>query len=152
MSEVYFYHLTETPLEAALPLLLEKSLERGWKVAVQGPSAERLDFLDGHLWTYRQDSFLPHGRSGGAHDAAQPVLLTQEADHANDPEILMLIDGAETQPADLAGFERVCVLFDGNDETAVGRTRSYWTTLKGADVALRYWYQEAGRWRERALS
>ncbi|MGG2476032.1 DNA polymerase III subunit chi, partial [Rhizobium sp. BR5] len=60
MTEILFYHLTESKLEDALPPLLEKSLERGWKVAIQTVDEERRDFLDTHLWTFRDDSFLPH--------------------------------------------------------------------------------------------
>lgn len=59
--EILFYHLERQSLESALPLLVEKSLERGWRVVVRAGSAERLDAIDTALWTYREDSFLPHG-------------------------------------------------------------------------------------------
>src|SRR6185437_734858 len=59
MTEVLFYHLQDMTLENVLPPLLEKSLERGWRVVVQSSSEERADALDAHLWTYRDDSFLP---------------------------------------------------------------------------------------------
>ena len=60
MTEVLFYHLQNISIENVLPPLLEKSLERGWRVVVQAASEERADALDAHLWTYREDSFLPH--------------------------------------------------------------------------------------------
>src|SRR6201747_371638 len=60
MTEVLFYHLQNHSLEYVLPPLLEKSLERGWRVVVQSTSEERADALDAHLWTYRQDSFMTH--------------------------------------------------------------------------------------------
>ena len=60
MTEVLFYHLQNMSLESVLPPLLEKSLERGWRVVVQSTSPERTDALDAHLWTYSDDSFLPH--------------------------------------------------------------------------------------------
>ena len=61
MTELLFYHLQGQKLEGVLTPLLEKSLERGWRVVVQGASEERIDALDAHLWTYRDDGFLPHG-------------------------------------------------------------------------------------------
>lgn len=149
MSEVFFYHLTETPLEAALPTLLEKSLERGWRVAVQGPHADRLAFLDRHLWSYGEQSFLPHGQAGGDYDARQPVLLTQSAEFPNEPQILMLIDGATAPSEQLDRFDRVCVLFDGNDEVATSEARSYWTQLKDAGADRKYWFQQGGRWTQK---
>ena len=75
MTEVLFYHLQNMSLENVLPPLLEKSLERGWRVVVQSTSQERADALDAHLWTYRDDLFLPHAtwrveRCAGSADRA----------------------------------------------------------------------------------
>ncbi len=149
MSEVYFYHLTETALEAAIPTLLEKSLERGWRVAVQGTHTDRLAFLDRHLWAYGQETFLPHAQAGGDHDARQPILLTDTESYPNKPQILMLIDGAIVDAENLDQFERVCVLFDGNDDAATGQARSYWTALKDAGAERKYWFQQGGRWTQK---
>jgi DNA polymerase III subunit chi len=83
MTEVLFYHLQSMSLESVLPPLLEKSLERGWRVVVQSTSQERADALDAHLWTYRDDSFLPHAtwRAGDAQD--QPIVLAVEEGNPN---------------------------------------------------------------------
>ena len=61
MTEVLFYHLQQQPIERVLSQLLQRSYERGWRVVVQAASEERIDALDAHLWTYRDDTFLPHG-------------------------------------------------------------------------------------------
>ena len=83
MTEVLFYHLQNMSLESVLPPLLEKSLERGWRVVVQSTSQERTEALDAHLWTYRDDSFLPHAtwRAGDAQD--QPIVLAVEEGNPN---------------------------------------------------------------------
>ena len=108
MGAAYFYHLTRRPVEDTLAMLLEKSLAAGWRVAVRGADAARLDWLDEKLWLMGDESFLPHGRAGGAHDALQPVLLT-EGSAANDAACLMSIDGADVTPAEVTAMERVCV-------------------------------------------
>ncbi|MEO1918979.1 MAG: DNA polymerase III subunit chi, partial [Paracoccaceae bacterium] len=89
MAEVLFYHLTQTPLERTLPELLEKSLQRGWRVLVKGGDADRLAFLDGVLWTYRDDSFLPHGVAGEGAEH-QPIYLTVDDDEPNNADVLFL--------------------------------------------------------------
>src|SRR5882672_3789443 len=83
MTEVLFYHLQNMSIESVLPSLLEKSLERGWRVVVQSTSPERTDALDAHLWTYSDDSFLPHAtwRAGDAQD--QPIILSVEEGNPN---------------------------------------------------------------------
>lgn len=150
MTEVLFYHLTETPLESALPGLLLRSLERGWKVCIQGTDRDGLDRLDRHLWTYDDRAFLPHGMDGGPHDDRQPILLSTEFNPDRQADILMLVDGAEL-PADRMGsLTRVCVFFDGNNPDQLDQTRAYWTRIKAAGLDAKYWAQDAGKWVQKA--
>ncbi|TQV69553.1 DNA polymerase III subunit chi [Aliiroseovarius halocynthiae] len=149
-GEVFFYHLTRSPLEAALPMLLERSLQAGWRVCVRGPNAARLNWLDERLWLFPEDSFLPHGQAGGPQDALQPILLTNATDNPNDAEALMVIDGAEISAEDMRGHTRVFVVFDGNDPDAVAHARTQWMAAKTAGVTAKYWSQESGRWEMKA--
>jgi DNA polymerase-3 subunit chi len=149
MAELWFYHLERTDLERALPPLLEKCLQRGWRALVRGGSEERLDALDAVLWTYRDESFLPHARDGGANAERQPVLLTTNGGNPNGAQALFLLDGAE--PGDLAGFERACLMFDGRDEAALVSARSRWKQAKEAGLTASYWRESAaGKWEKQA--
>ncbi|MCH2077361.1 MAG: DNA polymerase III subunit chi [Rhodobacteraceae bacterium] len=132
-------------------MLLEKSLEAGWRVAVHGTDIERLKMLDEKLWLGPEDGFLPHGLAGGDHDAQQPVLLTT-GEATNDPQCVMSIDGAEISPDMAQAKERTFILFDGLDGDAVQRARVQWKAMTGAGVAAQYWAQEAGRWVMKAES
>lgn len=149
MGAVYFYHLTRQPLEATLPMLLSKSRQAGWKVAVRGQDAGRMDWLDQKLWQGPEDGFLPHGLAGGPHDALQPVLLTT-GPATNDPQCLMAVDGAEISAEEVNSMERTCVIFDGTDEEAVQRARVQWKTLTDAGCSAQYWSEESGRWEKKA--
>jgi DNA polymerase-3 subunit chi len=150
MTEVLFYHLQGQTLEGVLPNLLERSLERGWRVVVQAASEERVEALDAHLWTFRDDSFLPHGTAREADPAAQPVLLTVNADNPNAANVRFLVEGAE-MPADAASYQRLVLMFDGNDEDAVAAARRRWSDAKAAGFEVTYWQpDEGGRWVRRA--
>jgi DNA polymerase-3 subunit chi len=147
--EVWFYHLERTALDQALPELLDKTLARGWRALVRTGAAERLEHLDGWLWSYREDSFLPHGLAGEPMAARQPVLLTTGEDNPNAANALFLIDGAE--PGTLTGFERCILLFDGRDPEAVAQARGRWRGFKTAGHAVSYWKQGAERgWEKQA--
>lgn len=149
MTEILFYHLTESKLEDALPALLEKSVERGWKVVVQTIGEARRDFLDAHLWTFRDDSFLAHGTDAAPMADAQPVLLTVGGDNDNDANVRFMVDGAE--PPDVAGYERVVFMFDGYDTPQLENARAQWKRLKAEGHKLTYWQQsEEGRWVKKA--
>lgn len=150
MGAAYFYHLTRKPLEVTLPLLLGKARAAGWRVAVRGTQAERLRWLDEKLWLGPEEEFLPHGLAGGAHDARQPILLTTSGEAANTPHCVMSIDGADVVPDEVGGLERVCVLFDGNDDAALTHARTQWKSLTGAGCAAQYWSEASGRWEKKA--
>lgn len=146
MPEVLFYHLENRALEAVLPGLLERCVERGWRVAVQGGSDERLEALDAHLWTYRDDGFLPHGMKGDRDAAEQPVLLTSDDERPNGARVRFLIDGVAL-PADAADYDRLVLLFDGADADALAAARTQWQAAKASGYDVTYWQQNAqGRW------
>jgi DNA polymerase-3 subunit chi len=149
MTEVRFYHLQRTPLEAALPPMLEKTLERGQRAVVMAGSEERVEHLAGHLWTYDERSFLPHGSARDGHAERQPTWLTAQDENPNAAQVLFLTDGAaSTRVEDYT----LCVeLFDGNDAAAVTAARERWSRYKTAGHQLTYWQQTpAGRWEQKA--
>ena len=149
MTEVLFYHLERQPLERVLPSLLERCVERGWRTVVQTGSVERRDALDAHLWTYADDSFLPHGTAQDGPAELQPVYLTAGPENPNGATVRFLVDRAE--PPDFSGYERIVYLFDGGDEEALAEARRRWKEAKAAGHAVTYWKQNAaGRWEKAA--
>jgi DNA polymerase III subunit chi len=148
-TEVYFYHLESRTLEQVLPTLLERSLERGWRAAVQAASQERVESLNTLLWTYREDSFLPHGAASDGTPHAQPIYLTDDEDNPNEAAVRFLVDGASL--ADASPYARVVYVFDGHDENAVAQAREAWAAAKEKGYAVSYWQQdEEGRWQKKA--
>jgi DNA polymerase-3 subunit chi len=151
MGAAYFYHLTRHSLEETLPMLLDKAMGAGWRVAVRGVDPGRMEWLDQKLWLGPEEGFLPHGLAGGKHDAHQPVLLTT-GQAGNDPACLMTVDGANVTPDEVSALERVCILFDGHDMEAVQHARGQWKALTDPKCAAQYWSEESGRWEKKAES
>ncbi len=150
MTEILFYHLQRLKLENVLPTLLEKSVERGWRVVVQASSEERIEALDAHLWTWRDDAFLPHGTWREGEAAEQPILLTVHDDNPNRATVRFLIDGAAL-PADAGAYQRIVLVFDGDDPDAVETARTRWGEAKAAGHEVTYWQpDEQGRWQRKA--
>ena len=150
MGAVYFYHQTRRPLEAVLPMLLDRAMQAGWRIAVRGTDARRVAWLDDKLWLGPEEHFLPHGLAGGPHDALQPVLLTAERQDLGDRACLMSVDGAEVTAAEAEALERACILFDGRDEAALQVARGQWKQLTAAGCKAQYWSEESGRWEKKA--
>jgi DNA polymerase III subunit chi len=149
VTEVLFYHLERQPLDRVLPSLLEKTLERGWKAVVRSGSEQRLEALDLVLWTYREESFLPHGTKKDGHADLQPIYLTTGEEVPNDAGVLFLVDGADTSKFD--GFVRIVHMLDGQDNEALALARQQWKAAKAAGCSVTYWQQNRqGRWEKKA--
>jgi DNA polymerase-3 subunit chi len=147
MAEVLFYHLETQPLERVLPALLEKTLERGWRAVVETSSRQRAEALDALLWTYRDDSFLPHGIAGDAADPQQPVLIAMGEENPNAANVRFFVDRAVPQSG--VGYQRIVYMFSGHDPDAVSEAREAWKALREGNE-LTYWQQdESGRWVKR---
>jgi DNA polymerase-3 subunit chi len=154
MTDIRFYHLERSTLESALPAMLERVLERGQRALVVVGSKERLEALSARLWTYRPDSFLPHGGADDGHAQDQPVLLAvggagdPARANANRAQVVFLADGARL--GDPAGFAQCVELFDGADENAVAAARQRWRDYKAQGHTLTYWRQTAEGWKQEA--
>lgn len=148
MTDILFYHLENQPLERVLPVLLEKTLERGWNAVVECSGTERCEALDAALWTYRDDAFLPHGVAGSPGAERQPVLLTADDSNPNRATVRFFVDRA--RPVADPAYERIVYLFDGHDEEAIAAAREDWKKLRDKfDVT--YWKQGPdGRWQKSA--
>jgi DNA polymerase-3 subunit chi len=149
MTEVLFYHLERQPLERVLPALVERTLERGWRAVVQAGSDERVEALDTLLWTYAEESFLPHGTRKDGNPALQPVYLTADDINPNGATVRFLVDGAGIGAMD--GYERIVYLFNGRDAAAVAEARTQWKAVTATGCAATYWQQSPeGRWEKKA--
>ena len=150
MTVILFYHLENRPLEQVLPLLLDKTLQRGWRAVVQGATPERIAALSTTLWTWRDDSFLAHGSPASDTDGSdQPIWLCTDDKNPNKAQVKFCIEGVGLPTPD--EFDRIVYMFDGNDPQAVETARKHWKSIKDSDHDLTYWRQnEQGRWEKKA--
>ena len=147
MAEIGFYHLLSTPLERALPRLLERARAQGYRIVVRAASSERIEHLNALLWTYDEARFLAHGSTRDGNPASQPIWLSDGQDNPNDATMLVLLDGVEAE--DLASFARCADFFDGNDDAAVASARERWRRAAASGHTLTYWQQTAAGWEKK---
>ena len=151
MAEIWFYHLERKTLDDVLPSLLELTLKRGWRAVVQSGSGERLEAIDNLLWTYLDESFLPHGTRRDGHEPLQPIYLTEDGQNPNGANVRFFVEGADMMlaEADVGSYERLIYIFDGRDDEAVERARETWYWARGSCQAATYWRQtETGGWQK----
>ena len=149
MGTAMFYHLTRSTAEDTVTSLLGRAVGMGWRIMIRGTDSARLDRLDAQLWVKPENSFLPHGRAGGLHDFAQPVLLGN-GPITNSATAMMLLDNAEVTFDEAQSLTRVWLIFDGEDQTALSAARAQWKALTDAGIAAQYWSEETGKWQMKA--
>jgi DNA polymerase-3 subunit chi len=145
MAELWFYHLEKAGVGDVLPGLLQKVLERGSRALIVVPDENAAASLDAALWTFREESFLPHGRDMAPHAPRQPVLISTETRNVNGADMLFCLGGAD--PGNPDGWNRVILMFEDSDETAKQGARSLWSAMKKSGNDVSYWKQtDQGRW------
>ena len=150
MTDILFYHLERQPLEKVIPSLLEKTLERGWRAVIRAKTPEKVQLLDEALWTYAEESFLPHAVATEPHVVVEPIVITASMEEPNRPDILFLVEGAEF-PESVSNYQRVVLLFDGNDDAALTEARKAWKEVRSRGLDSTYWQQnDNGRWEKKA--
>jgi DNA polymerase-3 subunit chi len=151
MTETLFYHLERRSLDEVLPGLIEKTLERGWRAVIRADSSERADAVDTLLWTYNEQTFLPHAQSGDGNPKRQPVLITVEDENPNDANVLFCIGGAVPQWGAVGDLTRVILMFDGRDEDALASARTAWKDARTAGHDVTYWKESpSGRFEKQS--
>lgn len=161
LAEVLFYHLEHKPLDEVLPSLVEKTLARGWRAVIQAVDLERVEAIDQLLWTFKDDSFIPHGSAKAGDIEHQPVFLTVGCDNPTAapnaaPEtanVRFMIDGSVLEPLDaqLKTYARVVYIFDGRNQHELATARVAWKAVKATGAVATYWQQsDSGGWQKKA--
>ncbi|MBB36885.1 MAG: DNA polymerase III subunit chi [Hirschia sp.] len=145
-GEWWFYHLERGAIEAALGPLLDKCLQRNWRVLLVADT-QRLRDLDSALWTWKDDSFTPHGLDNDQPER-QPILISANPDPKNNPHVLVLLDGSEPGQG---SYERIMVVFDGADTPVRNKARQQFKAARDAGAGVRYFQQTvSGGWEQKA--
>lgn len=149
MTDIRFYHLTRQSLDQALPAILTKAFSGGRRVVVKCADEQMVRHMNDHLWTYRPDSFLPHGAKKDGHAENQPIWLTTTEENPNSADVLILTGGAVSDQ--IGNYAMCCEMLEGHDGSAVQDARARWKTYRDGGHDITYWQQtDAGGWEKKA--
>lgn len=151
MSRIDFYHLQKQTLEDVLPKLLEKAYATGSRIKIKIGNEARVEFINSLLWTYNDESFIPHGSKKDGFAKEQPIWLSSDDDNSNNAEMMFLVDGAHLDIENQTNFTRIFNIFDGNDEQSLQQARQLWKDVSAAGWERNYFQQDdSGRWNKKA--
>lgn len=125
MTRIDFYLLQEQAQGNRFTLacrLVEKAYRQQHRIFIYTASQEESQHMDRLLWTYRQDSFIPHGLLHKVDTALTPVLIGHEDDAGNEHDVLVNL--SNKVPAFFSRFERLAEPLDQTPElVTAGRER-----------------------------
>jgi len=149
MTEIRFYHLQQKNIEQALPEILEKALEHDYKIVIKVSDKEEVENIDKFIWTYKKDSFIPHGYKKNGTEKEQPIWITTKDENPNSANMLVLVNS--TSSTEIDNFDLCCKIFDGNQSEIVETSRLQWKEYKEKNYNLSYFQQDvSGRWSKKA--
>lgn len=125
MTHIKFYSLQPNSHGNYLQLacrLVERICADHLRILVYCPDSEQAQLFDRLLWTFHQDSFLPHGLVGSVDPQWTPVLISSDGQPETEQQVLLNL--SLEIPVFFERFERVCELIDHSPERiATGRER-----------------------------
>lgn len=149
MADIVFYHLTSTSLDQALPKLLEKALQGNFRVLVRVATPTEAERVNGLLWSYNPESFLPHGTAKDGHSDQQPIYITAEEENPNKASLLLTACGLQLESVSM--YARVLDIFDGGNEQQVMQARGRWEYYSANNHSMSYIKQNAsGGWEKQS--
>jgi len=149
MPDIRFYHLLTRTIDQTLPDILQKGLSAGHRIVVRVKNDAEAERLAAHLWTYKAESFLPHGTKKDGHAEHQPIWITPGDDIPNNANMIVILNGSLVG-TDNESLTLCCDLFDGNDAEAVQSARTRWKHYKDQNMSLAYWQQTDKGWDQKA--
>ena len=148
MSEVYFYHLTHTRLEVALPKILERALSAEWSVELRIGMERDEETISDAIWKGPDESFLPNCLEDSDKLQDHPIVLSKSS-LSEVRDCLVVIDQVNLKENEVKKFKRVCLLFDSKNEVELTNARKTWKSLSNAGVNTVYWAEDQGTWKRK---
>tara|TARA_Y100001936_G_C15444033_1_gene345676 strand:+ start:26 stop:475 length:450 start_codon:yes stop_codon:yes gene_type:complete len=148
MSEVYFYHLTHTRLEVALPKILERALSAEWSVELRIGMERDEETISDAIWKGPDESFLPNCLEDSDKLQDHPIVLSKSS-LSEVRDCLIVIDQVNLKENEVKKFKRVCLLFDAKNEVELTNARKTWKSLSNAGVNTVYWAEDQGTWKRK---
>ena len=148
MSEVYFYHLTHTRLEVALPKILERALSAEWSVELRIGIERDEETISDAIWKGPDESFLPNCLEDSDKLQDYPIVLSKSS-LSEVRDCLIVMDQVNLKENEVKKFKRVCLLFDAKNEVELTNARKTWKSLSNAGVNTVYWAEDQGTWKRK---
>ena len=145
MSEVFFYHLTETTLEIGRPKIIERALSEKWSIEIRTSANTNLDEISNAIWRGPEESFLPHCLEDHEDLQDYPIVLCKSP-LKDWRDCLIVVGQADVKENEVKNYKRICLIFDAKIEVELSKARKSWKKFSEEGINTIYWAEDKGRW------
>ena len=133
--QIDFYVLQEQSTGGRLKLacrIVEKAYRLGHRVYVRTGNSDDTNVLDDLLWTFSQNSFVPHQLSAESDSRESPVVVGEHPPVAEGTDVVISV--ADDPVSDFTAYSRIVEIVGCEDEEkASGRNRFRYYRERGVE-------------------
>ena len=146
LEKAFFYNATRREILNDIAILTEKLYKKNNHILLYCADQETVDTLDEYLWSYREDSFIPHSKKNNEKKLFYPILITNEILNEHEHNILLVLNGVLIKETDWTKFNKVYYFFDEQNLEEKENARSMWKSFSSLEIDCRYWVNKENKW------
>jgi len=136
--------MTRAALSRSMARFIEARVNEGRRVLVRVEDERKAAQWDQFLWTWDEQSFLPHSVLGTEWPGDEPVTIAARTPAATPGVVLVCLD--DVPPDELLAFDEIYELVDRCSDEGLERSRRRWSAWKatGRSQEVRKDWTQAG--------
>jgi DNA polymerase-3 subunit chi len=146
LEKAFFYNSARRETVKDIVKLTEKLYKKNNFILLYCADQETVDALDEYLWSYSEDSFIPHSKKNNEKKSLYPILVTDEILNDHEHNILLALNGVLIKETDWPKFNKVYYFFDDQNHEERENARSMWKSFSSLEIDCRYWVNKENKW------
>jgi len=146
LQKAFFYNASHRDVVADITWLTENIFKKNNSIVIFCTDQETAKVVDDFLWSYKEDSFLPHALKKHEEVSLNPILVSTDLDEGFEHNVLIALNGVLINEKDWQRFAKIYYFFDDQDMTEKENARSMWKSFSSLDIDCKYWINEKNKW------
>ena len=146
MREIFFYNIESRDFLKDIALLTEKLFKEGIKVLIICPDDDVASIFDNFLWSFREESFIPHIVLERDSVQLETVIISKEQLDIVSFKALIVFKGSTVATDYCNKFEKTYYFFDDKNDNEKNLARTAWRESIKLGAKCKYWKFEKNKW------
>ena len=146
LEKAFFYKSSHRDVVRDIAWLTESIFKKNNRIVIFCTDQETAEVVDDFIWSYRDDSFIPHSIKKHRETSLDPILVTTDLDGSYEHNVLLALNGVLIKEKDWQRFAKVYYFFDDQDSREKENARAMWKSFSSLAVNCKYWINEKNKW------